>query len=672
MKKRDEKIKELEEKEKAIPFLEQFDQVKIGIDVLVETLQNTSKDLNELKDKIEEVLGESQEQNRQFQNTRQWARSVYSNSDWEPSAPSQPKKGFLTRMKDAIGKKIGWINDIEKDVSQFAGFMKELESAVHARDGSPSEQLKAFQNYFTSITGSLKKYAETIPLIKVFLVMFDYYEKAIGCIIKSVEIIEKEYARKDAMLRELGPEYNNVRYLWPKSSPREELAKQKAEIQKEIDKLEKELEPYVKECGSQIKQKNLTFQDELLLARQTALKKCGPEFNIKSEDELLNNRNKALMKMNKYYSPTKDQNLTANKEVAWIENRHAEWKYTNIQIKEAEIKKLEQELAIIENKFQKFRKRELTLTIKEQESINKDRNNKKVLIQRKKKELSDSKSLTTKIEKELTGLLEAQHNLDDYHFCVKQWMEDLAKTLNWDPFWLSYVNPDLFPKSYKKDEVSAAPVGKWLVEFDFRPSHDEFGIFDLSYKKNGKWDYRFVSGNRQWNPKVDIGNFSITGNIVNFDWKDGGSSGNYTGKLINATSAQGTMTTSSGYKGVWTTKKIEKTSPSLEAKKVAVKYKEKWLINYNYKPARSDSGSFYAKLKPTGKWDYENIYHMHTGSEQIVDVGDWSISGSTIKLSWASGGLSGVYSGTITGNTVMGTMTIFDKQQGKWTGKKIK
>jgi hypothetical protein len=63
---------------------------------------------------------------------------------------------------------------------------------------------------------------------------------------------------------------------------------------------------------------------------------------------------------------------------------------------------------------------------------------------------------------------------------------------------------------------------------------------------------------------------------------------------------------------------------------------------------------------------------MHTGSEQIVDVGDWSISGSTIKLSWASGGLSGVYSGTITGNTVMGTMTIFDKQQGKWTGKKIK
>ncbi|MFI5392041.1 MAG: hypothetical protein ACHQYQ_11835, partial [Bacteriovoracales bacterium] len=319
MKKRDEKIRELEELEKSVPFLEQFDNVKIELDVLVEALGSTKKDLKSVKEKIEKLLGETKSQNQELQQTRQWARSVYSNPAWEPVIPNQPKKGILTRLKEEIGKKIGWINDIEKDAARFAKLMKVLEDAVHARDGSPSEQLIAFQKYFTSISSTVGKYAETIPLAKIFVDMFEFYNKAIGCIIKNVEIIEKEYAKKDAMLRELGPEYNNIRYLWPKSSPRLELAKKKQGIINEINALEKELAPFVKECGAEIKIKKLTFHDELLLVRETALKKCGPEFNITSEDELLTARNNALFKMNKYYSLKQGQSLISSKEVEWIE-----------------------------------------------------------------------------------------------------------------------------------------------------------------------------------------------------------------------------------------------------------------------------------------------------------------------------------------------------------------
>lgn len=108
----------------------------------------------------------------------------------------------------------------------------------------------------------------------------------------------------------------------------------------------------------------------------------------------------------------------------------------------------------------------------------------------------------------------------------------------------------------KKSEVPEI-LGKWLVTFDYGQTFDDHGTFYLIYKENGKWDYQFISGPHQWSPRENFGNFSIAGNNINFDWADGGHSGVYMGKLTGTSTAQGTMTTSFGYKGVWSAKKIE-------------------------------------------------------------------------------------------------------------------
>jgi chromosome segregation ATPase len=441
--------RQLQALEQARPFMEQFEQVKRAIDVLHETLQQTRGDVKNTREKIQEVLGEVREQNTQLRNVRRWARGVYSNPEWEPgqTTPGQSQPS----LSKGLQKGEEWIEQLEKDVGRFAALLATLEDAVRAREGRPSEQLEAFHRYFTGMTQSLGRVAEKVPLVNVMFEVFKQYAEGIRLIAVSVKRIEAEYDRRDEILRQLGPEFNNVRYNWARSTPSERLAREKQQLERAIQDLERRL----RECGADTgpvasRPPEDELGTEIRRARVAAARRCAPQFGVGSESELQERHNQLLQALRKHYPrprevpPGYGASLSVYEEIDWARKRHERWRVERLNPLRAEVQKLEREVDMIEQRFQQYRRREVRLTTAEAERLNLDRQEKGRRLQQRRALLTELERSAGERAQALQAVAQAAEQRRAYEACLRRWVEDVAQRRQWDMFWVKRANPDLY------------------------------------------------------------------------------------------------------------------------------------------------------------------------------------------------------------------------------------
>lgn len=455
--KKEDLTSQLEGLSSALPFVEKFEQVKLSIEELKEALSNTSKDLVEVKEKVDDLLSITRAQNEEMRNIKTWARSVYSNPDWEPKA--KPTGNEIITVSKGLENAKDWIDDLEADLEKFNQFMNVLEGGVRASEGHPSEQLKEFEKYFNSIRRTIDKYADKVPLINIFSIFFRFYETSIGLIAISAERIENEYNKRDEILKELGPEFNNVRYNWPQTTPSERLTRQRNSLQNEIENVDKRIEVLLKDCSdrngnSSPDSDEVNFlENEMGRARTAAERRCAMQYNISGEDELVNDRNRLLEKVkityprSRFWPSEYGNSLNAAEEIDWIEKRHLDRKYALITAAQLEFAKLQLELDSLESRYQQFRNGSITLSTREQEKLVVGRIDKQILHRWKSQRMKEDSTRLAIADADIKELLELQNRLCDFQKCVKDWMEGLANQMKWDKYWLIYFNKDLYKQT---------------------------------------------------------------------------------------------------------------------------------------------------------------------------------------------------------------------------------
>jgi hypothetical protein len=450
---RDDLIREINALSNARTFQQQFAEVKQTLDVLHETLQSTSGDLQQTRDRIRQLFGTVETQNREMQNVRRWARSIYSNPDWEPTASSE---STTLSLDDGLGTSIRWIDDLEKETGRFSDALDILEIAVNASDQSPADQLEAFAKYFDSINEVIEPYAKAVPQLRFLVEALSYYGEAVGLIANAVRSIQNSNARKDEMLRQLGPAFKNVRYNRVPESASERQARQLRELESQLAQVERQLE----ECG--IDPESPSDQEptsdivtEIQRARSAADRRCSANFDGSDENQIVDARNAALERLRTFYPtpsypyyPAKyGDSLTASEELDYAQLRHARRTEEDNQAVlrlEAEIDELTISTAATEERFQRFRRGELRLPLEEQIALNDARLEGARELEFKQSQLDRIVKRIRERDEAFMAAMDADSDLGEYRLCLREWIEGLSEQLDWDPFWLSYVHPDLY------------------------------------------------------------------------------------------------------------------------------------------------------------------------------------------------------------------------------------
>jgi hypothetical protein len=438
---------QLEQLEAAAPFEEQFARVKGAVDGVHETLHATKADLDATKAAIARLLTEAREQNGQLRNVRRWARAVYSDPAREPApaggTPSLTLVGGLEQTSD-------WIDGFEKKSGEFAEALRVLEQAIAARDGRPSEQLEAFQKYLDTIAGKATSVKGAPAFTAALGGMFKYYSESIGLLVKNVKLIEAEYDRRDEILRQLGPEFNNVRYHWPRSTPWERRAQQQHALRSKLDDLAARLRACRVDPEAEDRKPSNDLAAEIRRAHDVAGQRCAPSVGARNGDEVRNRRNRALADLQRHYPrrphfPVEyGRELSADEEIDWIQRRHEDWRRHDVEPAARNVERLEQEVRDVERRFQQYRRGALTLTTTEAERLNVEHVRKPAALEQARANLVKARRQAEAREASLRETLDSQARLRAHEACVRRWIEDVAKRLNWDPFWVSHEYPGLY------------------------------------------------------------------------------------------------------------------------------------------------------------------------------------------------------------------------------------
>ncbi len=437
--------------ERARPFIEQFGEVKRAIDGVHEVLRETKGDLKETRKQVDELLGKTREQNAELRNVRRWARGVnVIRADFEPTSSNDRKP--LT-MSDGLKQSEEWIGQLEKDAQAWAKMMAVLEDAVRAREGRPSEQLEAFRSYLGALSGSLDKFKDVAPPVRLMQEMFKYYDEAIKLITVSVRQIEAEYTRRDEILRQLGPEYNNVRYHWPRTTPWERLARQKREVEREIGKLDLRL----RECGVNPDARPPAAPEpddtlDMRRARQTAERNCAPRFGVRNHAELLGKRDEAVRVVQRFYARPASfpaaygPDLSVDEEMDLARKRHQRWVTEKLMPVRTEVAELQRSVAATERRFEQYRRREIKLSSDEAARLNVDRQEKTRRLEFVRTRLAEGEQHAQRREKALAEFADLQARQKSYESCLRAGLEDLARRLDWSMAQVRRTHPDLYTR----------------------------------------------------------------------------------------------------------------------------------------------------------------------------------------------------------------------------------
>lgn len=435
--------------EQARPFIEQFDQVKRAIDGVHEVLRETRGDLQETREKIDELLGKAREQNVELRKVRRWARGVHVIGADEPGSSGTARQPVT--LSGGLETSEEWIRRMEKDVEAWAKMMAVLEDAVQAREGRPSEQLEAFRRYLRSLSGALDKFKDVAPPVRLVQEMFNYYDEAIRLITVSVRQIEAEYTRRDEILRQLGPAYNNVRYQRQRMAPSERLAREKLEITREIARLDQRL----RECGVDSDARSPAPQEvddtlDVRRARQTAERNCAPRFGVRNHAELLSKRDAAVRVVQRFY-PRPDSfpaeygsDLTVSEEMDWARKRHQRWLTEKLVPVRNEVTELERSVAAIERRFEQYRGREISLSQAEAARLNADRQEKPRRLEFVRARLAEGEQTAKRRAQALADVADIQARQKDYESCIRAGLEDVARRLDWNMAQVRRTHPDLY------------------------------------------------------------------------------------------------------------------------------------------------------------------------------------------------------------------------------------
>jgi hypothetical protein len=136
--------------------------------------------------------------------------------------------------------------------------------------------------------------------------------------------------------------------------------------------------------------------------------------------------------------------LSADEEIDWIQRRHEDWRRREVEPASQNVARLEQEVRDVERRFQQYRQGALTLTTAEAERLNVDHVRKPEALKRAQAELVKTRKRAEAREASLRETLQAQARLRAHEACVRRWIEDVAKQLKWDPFWVSHEYPGLY------------------------------------------------------------------------------------------------------------------------------------------------------------------------------------------------------------------------------------
>lgn len=456
---------ELARLEEAVPFLEKFEEVHRAVTLVHKVLQETRGDLEDLtkfNTSIDSLLGTVTEQNQGMSNVQRWARSAYSNPAWEPKI-SIPTDDGITLSGGLIAS-TKWMKELDGQVGTFKKGLDELDKVIRAREGHPSEQLDAFKTYFNSIGKAFKALlAAQFPFAKPALDMIKVNITLLDPLIENVKSIEKEYARRDEILKQLGSEFDRVRHLRKKTTPWERLHRQRRAVEEKIKAVEQRLE----ECGiepdiADPAPADKNVQTEIDRARSVADRACGKNFDVDGEYVIARRRTNALRRVQKHYErphgtffPAKyGAEMTTDEVIDDAMIRHNSWKEEKLRRIDLQSTQLQQKHDEIDRRFQKYRAGELTLSSFDAGQLNMDRNKALDKLEAWPAEEAKLRQAIERRDADVQALREAEEAKDDYKRCLRKEMDGLAEQMGWDPYWMHEFNPDLYdprldPKAWR-------------------------------------------------------------------------------------------------------------------------------------------------------------------------------------------------------------------------------
>lgn len=202
-----------EEAMSAMPVLDQFELVTRTLDEISETLGVSAEDLKANAGKIGQITDESPAEEKigeLMDETRGLSESLTGALENMQNAIKKEREELLKLSK--LGKPLEGVKEgLEKSAETFAKVseavadinkkIRMLEGLVETADASPSQQLKAFQEYFEDSRELVGGLVKAIPGLGVFL---DLYGQAIGQIAESAERIEAIVDERKKLARELG------------------------------------------------------------------------------------------------------------------------------------------------------------------------------------------------------------------------------------------------------------------------------------------------------------------------------------------------------------------------------------------------------------------------------------------------------------------------------------
>lgn len=236
---------EISQLDAAITFSEQFFLVKQTIDQAREVLDSTKEDSEEKAEKIQDLNEKIRINNAQLQE-------------------------MLKQLNDGL-KRVGEpMEEISETLGHISAAMDTLEIAVRARNMTAAQSMQAFADYFDAIAGKLEPLVKALPVIGTFIYL---YSQGIKSCVKSTAAIEREYQRRNALMKEIS---GKTLYVMPGN---EEQAKQRAISEKRqaledaADKLGKFCYDRVRVVNSQVKTVDQNdFVQILDKARENAMK----------------------------------------------------------------------------------------------------------------------------------------------------------------------------------------------------------------------------------------------------------------------------------------------------------------------------------------------------------------------------------------------------------------
>lgn len=396
-------LTELEQLNGLIPFVEQFDLVQRTIREINDTLSATAKETAATSAKINKLrslIGATDERLQESLSQAVWARSVARNpaerAERDSTESTSEGAGVLGKTASNLSKAESMMKDVLMITQRAETALNVLDRALAAREGSPSEQLRAFQEYFTTLIDVIGPIAKSIPGLSQ---LFELYVGAIEWITTSVESIQESNRERDRILRQYG--YNDMTWNWQRTTPSERLAQARQEAEKTLEAAAGRLldcdEKLALQSGSD------PLNSRIEKARSFANVRCNEM--LPSLVEGWRERDRQFDELHRFYprpslfDPVRYGNsLDANEELALarrkFQRQKAEW---TVDIQREELKKLETILAKAES------------------------------AQKAVEQLSE------------------KH--DD---CRRRWLETEASAQNWPKWKIMAANSDLYPDWYKR------------------------------------------------------------------------------------------------------------------------------------------------------------------------------------------------------------------------------